>query len=682
MKIKGVILNKLGPIAIIVMLILTAISLGHSSGVPQHLDANGSSLIGNSEDTNSNGYNCTNCSKFQSNATELGSASDKFALTGGLPGPQGAWKWQNPLPQGNALLALDAIGDSIWVAGLTEAVYRSVDRGATWNATDVDVYQDIVDLAFADEQNGWIVANIANIDQGLGAIRSTDDGGATWSNPIYFTVDSINCIYFDNDSSRLWVGGSYGFVAYSDDYGKNFKEVSIPGDPIIEQLVFVDENTGFALTMNKLYFTQDAGKKWEVLHKWDSSINLNAMAARAGGATQSQLICVVGTEGFAQMSQDGKDWTDIDIKTNANLNSVALYGPQAFIAGDSGTAFRTEMVNGNIWEKVAIPTSSRLYKAKYYGIDDILVSGDCGVLMLSQDGGVTWMRLGSGINAYLNDIALRDPENGWAVGTNGAILHTNDGKTWSEQRSSTTNDLNSVSFVSYLNGWAVGAKGCIITTSDGGQTWLKQRSGETRDLLDVLFIDRNNGWAVGSGGLILHTANGGRSWQRQTSHIGTNLKAVSFVDDNFGWTVGDDGAILRTTDGGKTWNAIAITAGDFNDVHFVDSKYGWICGTTHYLLDGNVGYRTEDGGETWIREVIPIDASFKVDFVDRSHGWQVGMFGHIIATDDGGRTWRVMPDASPDCWLTSIDMIDEKTGYVAGGCGAILRTDTGGEPAQ
>lgn len=677
MKEKSITSNKIEHFALIAVLVLTAISLGHSSGIPQHLGANGSQLIGNSIENN-----CTNCSEFESNTTDLGSAGEKFALKSGLHGPQGAWTWQNPLPQGNTLIALDAIGNSIWVAGLTEAVYRSVDRGATWNATDVDVYQDIADLAFADEQNGWIVSNFANLDQGQGGIRSTDDGGATWSDPIYFNTDSISCIYFDKESGRLWVGGDFGFVAYSDDYAKNFKEVSIPGGLIVEQLIFVDKDAGFALTTDKLYITRDAGKNWEVLHKWDSSINLNAMAARAAGPTESQMICVVGSNGFAQMSQDGKNWTDIGINTDAGLNSVVLYGPQAFIAGDSGTAFRTEFVDGNIWEKAAIPTSSKLFRAKFYGIDDLLVSGSCGVLMLSQDGGVTWTRLGSGLNAYLNDIALRDAENGWAVGMNGIILHTNDGKTWAEQGSGTTNGLNSVSFVSYLKGWAAGSNGCIIATTDGGQTWLKQRSGETRDLYDVLFVDENNGWAVGSGGLILHTANGGRSWQRQISHIDTDLRAVSFVDYNFGWTVGDDGAILRTTDGGKTWIAIAITAGDFKDVHFVDSKYGWICGTTHYLLDGNVGYRTEDGGETWIREEIPSDASFKVDFVDRSHGWQIGMFGHVIATDDGGLTWNVMPDASPDCWLAGIDMIDEETGYVAGQCGAIMRTDTGGEPAQ
>ena len=683
---KPLYINKLERIALTAALILVTISLGHSSNIPQHLDANGSYLIGNSENITSAVNNCINCSGFQSNANVLKSLHDGCSLSGGLPGPNGAWTWQNPLPQGNALVALDVVGDSIWTAGYTEAVYRSADRGATWKATDVDVTQTIADLVFANESTGWITANFANGDQGQGGICSTDDGGATWSNPVHFNTEVISCLYFDRDNTRLWVGGSSGFIAYSDDYGKSFTDVNIPMgqdyNAQVIQLVFLNESTGFALTMNRLYYTTDAGQNWEVAHDWGSGTTLYAMAAQPGAFTQSSMICVVGQNGFAQMSQDGVNWSNINIDTTANLDTVAIHGSQAFIAGTDGTAFRTEIVQNNIWEPAAIPTSVKLFKAIYHGIDDIFVSGDCGMLMLSEDGGVTWKRIGSGSILGLNDVAFRDAENGWAVGNNGCVLHTKDGKTWKKQRSDTNKDLNSVSFVSYLMGWAVGGKGCIIATADGGKKWKKQRSSVSRDLFGVSFVDQDNGWAVGSGGLILHTANGGGLWQSQTSPVKTNLRAVSFIDDKNGWAVGDDGAVLRTTNGGRTWNAIALTAGNYMDVHFTDSKYGWICGTTRFLLDGNIAYRTVDGGETWIRETIPIDASFKVDFVDRNHGWQIGMFGHVIATDDGGLTWRVMPDASPACWLRSIDMIDQKTGYVVGECGAILRTDTGGDSPQ
>ncbi len=672
----SIVLKKIIATAI---LIVATTSLGHSNADLQDFDENITSNAGNSEEIVPNDGDYANYAGYMSNAPELDFSNAISPPEAGLPGPWGAWVWQNPLPQGNALAALDAVGDRIWTAGYTEAVYRSFDRGTKWNAADVDVYQTIVDLVFADEQNGWIVAN-TDIQ---GRILPTKDGGETWGDPIAFDTDGINSLYFDKDNARLWVGGCDGFVAYSDDYGENFVDASIPIDPDyntnVVQLVFIDQDVGFALTTNRLYYTKDAGQNWEAIYDWGSDVNLYAMAAQPGAMTQAQMICVVGQDGFAQMSENGLDWVDIDIDTTANLNTVALHGAQAFIAGTDGTAFRTELVTSNKWEQAAIPTSATLFKAIFHGIDDVLVSGDWGILMLSEDGGVTWTRLGSGPTLKLNDIAIRDAETGWAVGEGGCILHTSDGETWTEQSSGTTRELHSVCFVSYLRGWAVGEMGCILTTTDGGNTWRRQRSHTLRNLYGVSFVDRDSGWAVGSDGTIIHTSDGGVSWKDQSSPVKSHLYAVSFVDDHNGWAVGEDGAVLSTTDGGRTWNAITITGGNFQDVHFVDSKYGWICGTTSLLLDGNVAYRTENGGATWIREVIPIDASFKVDFVDRSHGWQVGMFAHVIATDDGGRTWRPMPDASPDCWLKSIDMVDQKTGYVAGECGAILRTDTGGD---
>ena len=89
-------------------------------------------------------------------------------------------------------------------------------------------------------------------------------------------------------------------------------------------------------------------------------------------------------------------------------------------------------------------------------------------------------------NGSLRPAAISDPEflrsmfflpdsrSGWAVGWEGAILHTEDGgKTWQKQNSGSANLLQSVAFVSAQSGWAVGAEGEILHTEDGGKTWQK-----------------------------------------------------------------------------------------------------------------------------------------------------------------------------------------------------------------
>ena len=62
------------------------------------------------------------------------------------------------------------------------------------------------------------------------------------------------------------------------------------------------------------------------------------------------------------------------------------------------------------------------------------------------------------------------------------------------------------------------------------------------------------------------------------------------------------------------------------------------------ILAGSPGSRvftSTDGGRTWIDyptgQTLPIRA---IDFVDDDRGWAVGDLGLVMATRDGGRSWR------------------------------------------
>jgi photosystem II stability/assembly factor-like uncharacterized protein len=80
---------------------------------------------------------------------------------------------------------------------------------------------------------------------------------------------------------------------------------------------------------------------------------------------------------------------------------------------------------------------------------------------------------------------------------------TNGGRTWVRQRSNTDADLSDVKFFDAQEGWAVGANGAIIHTEDGGATWTQVASGTTHPLERLAFVTRARGWAVGFGGTII-----------------------------------------------------------------------------------------------------------------------------------------------------------------------------------
>src|ERR1700712_4101634 len=92
------------------------------------------------------------------------------------------------------------------------------------------------------------------------------------------------------------------------------------------------------------------------------------------------------------------------------------------------------------------------------------------------------------------------------VGDRGHILYSDDqGKTWVQAKVPTRQLLTAVYFVDEQHGWAVGHDAQILASGDGGATWSKQFEDLKREapLLDVWFKDLSTGIAVGAYGAVL-----------------------------------------------------------------------------------------------------------------------------------------------------------------------------------
>lgn len=56
----------------------------------------------------------------------------------------------------------------------------------------------------------------------------------------------------------------------------------------------------------------------------------------------------------------------------------------------------------------------------------------------------------------------------------------------------------------------------------------------------------------------------------------------------------------------------------------------------------------------------------------------VGQFGHVIYSDDGGKTWEQAKTVPTQVTLTSVYFVNEKVGYAGGHDSTVIRTDDGG----
>lgn len=300
---------------------------------------------------------------------------------------------------------------------------------------------------------------------------------------------------------------------------------------------------------------------------------------------------------------------------------------------------------------------------------------------------------------HLKSVFFVDLNNGWAVGTDGTIIHTNDGGTaWTSQTSGTTNDLFSVHFVNVSTGWVVGDEGIVLRTANGGTNWEAVASNTTDHLDDVFFLDETHAWIVGGTitvrfstktgfsnlrhtNVVLRTINGGASWLKSTNlGSGRLLHSVHFADARYGWAVGygyallgpwnlaDRNIILRSTDGGVTWSSQTIGPLDhLFDVQAVGQNSGWIAGDNGVLL------HSTNGGIDWTERISNTSSKLLgLHFANAEQGWIVGDDGLILHTEDGGDKWSAQTSGTTND-LESVYFVDQNTGWAVGGSGIVLK---------
>ena len=185
----------------------------------------------------------------------------------------------------------------------------------------------------------------------------------------------------------------------------------------------------------------------------------------------------------------------------------------------------------------------------------------------------------------LNSVVILGPNNGWAVGNGGVILHF-DGSFWSEIASGTTSDLFGVSFgppgsESSSAGFAVGGSGGTGNAIYRDQvTWSSATTGLTapsaQRLASVFELSPSDAWAVdGVSGAFWHwtgTVGLGGGWSLISS-AAAGLNSVFMLSPSEGWAVGSGGLIYKYTSGGWVLNSALGTS--LNSVFMVSSNDGW-----------------------------------------------------------------------------------------------------------
>lgn len=280
---------------------------------------------------------------------------------------------------------------------------------------------------------------------------------------------------------------------------------------------------------------------------------------------------IVGNGGvITKTSNGGASWTSNGKKHGHTLSSVCHKGTSCFTSGDQGFLIRSAN-EGASWDTVHLNLP---------GFESILQSNSCqlssvcfahnsaslkggivgfirneetqivtGMLLITSDGGNTWIQSTQNFPYALNYIEFLDDNNGIIVGENGSIYKTTDGgNSWTQKTSGTTQSIRSVDYGDANTVYAVGGNGgaLVLKSTDGGDTWTAQSTNCKYYLSSVKFSTNNKGYAVGGMGTILSTTNGGNHWQED--NIGNvDLNAITIAPNGTKYAVGENGMIYYNT---------------------------------------------------------------------------------------------------------------------------------------
>ncbi len=93
---------------------------------------------------------------------------------------------------------------------------------------------------------------------------------------------------------------------------------------------------------------------------------------------------------------------------------------------------------------------------------------------------------------------------------------------------------------------------------------------------------------------------------------------------------------------------------------------------------------SDDQGRTWTQAPVPSQQLLTaVYFADAQYGWAVGHDTQILATADGGASWALQfQDPARQAPLLGLYFFDARRGFAVGAYGALLNTEDGGQHWQ
>lgn len=287
----------------------------------------------------------------------------------------------------------------------------------------------------------------------------------------------------------------------------------------------------------------------------------------------------------------------------------------------------------------------------------ILIGGEQGHILYSDDSGTSWTHAQVPVSLAITAVALSGSVHAWATAHDGTLLRSTDrGQSW--QTNLTGVDVARMSadvadeLVKQLQAEidlaAPDSLEDLEWALDDAQFAFEDASanidfGVTIPLLDVRFENDRSGYALGAYGILLHTTDGGTTWSLLSNRLDNpenyHLYGIARSKSGTLLVAGEAGTLLRSRDGGENW--------DRPDSPYQGSFFGIVAADDGALLTfglkGNV-FRSTDDGDTW-SAIVTGDQRTLLSGMTQADGTivLVGSAGAVLASNDHGASFTEVP---------------------------------------
>jgi len=293
-----------------------------------------------------------------------------------------------------------------------------------WVESRVEATGDLVAVYFSSAERGWVAGD-------GGYLASTTDAGRSWTKYPLNTTEDINEIYFRNEKNGYLVAGRKMFL--TSDGGTTWRETVIykPGDfrngmPEFLSIRFADKKYGYIIgsLLNRngdvvdslLMRTDDEGLTWrrQIAPTKAELFHLDFSGNSHGW--------IVGDKGVIIATTDrGLTWRKQISGTTRALFSVDFRDDkEGYAVGGGGTILKTED-GGSRWESIKSPHQSTLKRVDFADDKSGWIVGFNGTLLRSQDRGRNWEKLETKADGRIFGLNI-NRRFGYAVGENGLFL--------------------------------------------------------------------------------------------------------------------------------------------------------------------------------------------------------------------------------------------------------------------